>query len=939
MEPVEVYVDGACRNNGHNNPQAGCGVYWGPVHPLNFAETLQGDKQTNNRGELSAAIIALTQAITCKIKWIKITTDSKYVKNGITEWIKEWRVNDWKTTKRKGDREVLNKDLWLTLDYLQQQLTVDWQWVEGHKDNEGNRKADDLAKMGISAETSVWQQMASKWYDEKNCDVLAISCESVSPKNQEESKVVKPQYICKECSQQCKEEEDAIQCTECKFWMHYNCTNLPEYQLFLYESTQRKFTCKFCVDVDEEFSDNFKSSQNQSCLTEKISEVNAGNIKIQDQSDSLTQMETQDTTKADRVIVLRATETKQASCQTDSYESFAKESKSDTSKADTHLLKAISTTERKSSACQTDNKNYQLVDLQELSKSTVSSLQDSFVGAFDRINESVRCLKTSIDDESHLNQKLNIVMKENKRLRAEISQVKPQDHLSKKKCLSCDGFSNRVEKLTRALEKEKDTTQCILHEAVLQKEMMESRMKADASVLQHKVEILNKQLAMQENEVLNLEKRIDSKNNLIEKLENKTSEMMKKISEFQDEILSLKLHNSRVADLQQDSKVENDQRKKKEESQAEEIKDSKAHEKQYTEIVKENRHSSDESRNSSRDLKIKESQKEDIKKVQIVGTSNAKYISLKYIAGSDFKLSKKIKYTLEETKEYFQNLDASDHQDAFILQPLCNDISKKSAEECTKELSDIIDTIESKAKDTKIIVSLGLPNGDMALNRKTEKVNILLKESLVKRKSVHICDNSNLFYRGDAQQGILKEDGLHLSKDGTKLLAKNIREKLHDAFDIPIITYDSTEKEAPKTYNPTYRNSGYEERNHRPENVYRNDDYNRRSHGDSRRWEYDYENNGRYEEYENNGRYEESHLGYARKDDEGYFRGHNMAPRSRRDEERDTYQGYARQDDRFYNRGHSRSPRSRKDEDDDGWGHQRRSYAPYFQQRHGNRRY
>ena len=123
-------------------------------------------------------------------------------------------------------------------------------------------------------------------------------------------------------------------------------------------------------------------------------------------------METQDTTKADRVIVLRATETKQAACQTDNYESFAKESKSDTSKADTHSLKAIRTTERKSSACQTDNKTYQLVD-QELSKSTVSSLQDSFVGAFDRINESLRCLKTSIDDESHLNQKLNIVMKEN----------------------------------------------------------------------------------------------------------------------------------------------------------------------------------------------------------------------------------------------------------------------------------------------------------------------------------------------------------------------------------------------------------------------------------------------------------------------------------------------------------------------------------------------
>ena len=195
--------------------------------------------------------------------------------------------------------------------------------------------------------------------------------------------------------------------------MHYRCTNLPEYQLFLYESTQRKFTCKFCVDIDEEFTENFKSSQIQSCLTEKIpEEVIADNIQVQGQSSSLIQVETQDTTKADRVIVLRATETKQAACQTDNYQSFAQDSKSATSQTDTHSRTATRTIEIKLSACQTDYKDYQLVDLQELSKSTVSSLQDSFVGAFDRINESVRCLKTSIDDESHLNQKLNIAMKD-----------------------------------------------------------------------------------------------------------------------------------------------------------------------------------------------------------------------------------------------------------------------------------------------------------------------------------------------------------------------------------------------------------------------------------------------------------------------------------------------------------------------------------------------
>ena len=77
---------------------------------------------------------------------------------------------------------------------------------------------------------------------------------------------------------------------------------------------------------------------------------------------------------------------------------------------------------------------------------------------------------------------------------------------------------------------------------------------------------------------------------------------------------------------------------------------------------------------------------------------------------------------------------------------------------------------------------------------------------------MHICDISNLFYWGMAQQVILKEDGLRLTKDGTKLLAKNIRETLYDAFDIPMVTYDSREKDVSKTQSPIYRDNGYERR-------------------------------------------------------------------------------------------------------------------------------
>ena len=104
--------------------------------------------------------------------------------------------------------------------------------------------------------------------------------------------------------------------------------------------------------------------------------------------------------------------------------------------------------------------------------------------------------------------------------------------------------------------------------------------------------------------------------------------------------------------------------------------------------------------------------------MQVVGTSNVKFLSLKYITGSEFNMSKKIKYTLAETKDYFDALAASEHQDAFILQSLCNDTPKKSPEVCIKELTDIIDATESKYMGTQIIVSLGLPRDDVELNRK-----------------------------------------------------------------------------------------------------------------------------------------------------------------------------------------------------------------------------
>ena len=91
--------------------------------------------------ELTATIKAL-EYISTKDK-IQIYTDSKYVKQGITEWITKWKINGWKTSKKE---EVKNKDLWLELDNLTSKNSIEWVWVKAHADNDLNNEVDLLAR-------------------------------------------------------------------------------------------------------------------------------------------------------------------------------------------------------------------------------------------------------------------------------------------------------------------------------------------------------------------------------------------------------------------------------------------------------------------------------------------------------------------------------------------------------------------------------------------------------------------------------------------------------------------------------------------------------------------------------------------------------------------------------------------------------------------------
>lgn len=138
--PVEIYTDGACRGN------PGPGGWGAFLSWEDKKRTLHGGElnTTNNRMELMAAIKAL--AILKKSCKVALYTDSQYVKNGITQWMVNWKARGWKTSTKKP---VKNQDLWQLLDEQVQRHDVSWHWVKGHSGHPGNDKADALANQGI----------------------------------------------------------------------------------------------------------------------------------------------------------------------------------------------------------------------------------------------------------------------------------------------------------------------------------------------------------------------------------------------------------------------------------------------------------------------------------------------------------------------------------------------------------------------------------------------------------------------------------------------------------------------------------------------------------------------------------------------------------------------------------------------------------------------
>ena len=140
MKTVHIYTDGACSGNPGPGGWGAVLIYGAKEKEISGGEA----NTTNNRMELLAAIQALRQLKEpCRIT---LHTDSKYVQQGITEWVEGWEKRGWKTADKKP---VKNVDLWQALVKEAARHNVQWKWVKGHADNAYNNRADELARAGI----------------------------------------------------------------------------------------------------------------------------------------------------------------------------------------------------------------------------------------------------------------------------------------------------------------------------------------------------------------------------------------------------------------------------------------------------------------------------------------------------------------------------------------------------------------------------------------------------------------------------------------------------------------------------------------------------------------------------------------------------------------------------------------------------------------------
>lgn len=386
-------------------------------------------------------------------------------------------------------------------------------------------------------------------------------------------------------------------------------------------------------------------------------------------------------------------------------------------------------------------------------------------------------LETMTKIESHFTEAIDKIFEQQNKNVEKLQEVFNQQLKS-----SNDKFNevlNRYEKATTSLTNvEKENTMLkaeiknLQYSSNLEKEVLKSENQVKCSQLKQKHEMQSQTLTQLHNETERKTEEITNKMSQIDALQVECSNLKKTIQLKDEEILSLKIHNSR------DDTSE------------------------FQEVT--HGHSSTQRRINP--------DRERPPHVTLIGTSNFNHIDPSKLS-SQYSANKITAYTLQETESQIRNLETIPN--VIVLHSLTNDLKTKSPQECVNKMGELVQTIQDLYNNTKIVISLPTPRSDnKSLNNNASIISAMLKDKFQdETNTVSLCDNSNLAYKGEPIEKYFdNRDGVHLNQNGVSLLAANIRDSIDRVLNLP---------SRRKTHNVYSRGTGYRGYRYRGRRPYR----------------------------------------------------------------------------------------------------------------------
>ena len=581
----------------------------------------------------------------------------------------------------------------------------------------GNIKADELAKLGISSKSCYWQKLLKAMEPEESLEIrIARESRKSDAQQVKESRKsdVQPtkNFDCGVCKEPVS--DDGIQCGDCKLWYHYTCSKLPSYQLYLYEKSQRKYTCEECSTVDGDFSRKYENMVSTSRMEKAVQAL------IRAECEITKPISTSCCAEVGTQILI---EHRDNSIQTE-----LRSTKDKGILLEPENRKKTPVLQSKDKETQTPNSFTSINKcLTEFQDGTIQRLENSFVNAVDNFAKVHNKTADLRDQIRKLTQEKDTL---------KLQKQQASSNQDTKKC-SCQTLQSRVESLEKETERLKQ--QCFT--VNMEKEIEVSKQKGAMTILNQKYESAKAQVEILHQDLETMTKRLKTKNDVILDLEEKVKKQNDEMLQLQDEIMSWKMHASRKDDTL--LPTSNSERHVINMTSAESLSQGGREDKKKT---NDHEHIYKQKAKDIEDV-IDVEKNTDKKKVLLLGTSNTRFINTSYLSSSKVEVEKALKYKLNEAQKYIDAFKAEDkNADAFVLHLLDNDITEETPELCSEKLHQLCAVIKQKAKDSEVIVSMGLPRRDEATNRKINKLNVLLQEKLGDMENVHLCDNSNLFY-------------------------------------------------------------------------------------------------------------------------------------------------------------------------------------------------